>query len=412
MGEIVLLTGRPEDEIVGRLDTKLVGPKGAKVEIPRPTLGNITTILEYDSRWTGRLEWSDFAGIATIRDETGARVDITDEMETEVALWLDAVYQIVIGTPKVGEAMRVVAARHRYHPVAEYLEGLRWDGRRRLERYLADYLGAEDTPLHQVVGVRWFISAVARVMQPGCKVDTVLILVGRQEAGKSGSFRRLCADEAWFSDSLIDFRSKDAYQTIQGLWIYELAELDTLRRSDNSAVKAFLSAQQDRYRRSYGRNVVTVPRQCVFVGSTNEAEFLSDPTGSRRFWPVRVADSIDLDGISRARDQLWAEAVQLYREGEQWWLTREESASLRAVSELYQQADSWEEIIREWLAGRMPGPGGGVTVRDVLVDALEIPAGQHKRGDQMRVAGILSRVGYHRVRAQREGRRMYLWVRQ
>ena len=202
------------------------------------------------------------------------------------------------------------------------MTALAWDGRLRLRRWLADYLGAHDRGQPKdayvcEVGFRWLVSAIARVMEPGSQADYALVLEGPQGAGKTTALRIL-ASERYFSDSLPhDLSSKDARDHLRGKWIVELPELAQFRKSEIETVKSFLSRREERYRPAYGRHEVTFRRQCVFAGSTNESEFLVDTTGNRRFWPI-ACGTIELDALAADRDQLLAEAVHAYRVGERW----------------------------------------------------------------------------------------------
>ena len=248
---------------------------------------------------------------------------------------------------------------------------------------------------------------MARVYRPGCKVDTTLMLSGVQGSLKSTILAALAVREEWFSDSTIDFRSKDAYQLLPGVWIYELAELEALRGVHASTLKAFLSSRRDRYRPSYGRNTVVTPRQTVFLGSTNDAEFLSDPTGSRRFWPVRVGKP-NLAALERDRDQIWAEAAHLFKAGTQWWLDPGAERDLRRHSEAFRQVDAWEPVVEDWLAQQAARP---LTVAEIVEGALHKKAADIRPEDTMRVGTILVRLGFEKERTTVRGRRSTRWKR-
>jgi predicted P-loop ATPase len=240
---------------------------------------------------------------------------------------------------------------------------------------------------------RFLVSAVARVMNPGCKVDTVLVLVGKQGAKKSTFFAELA--KGWFLDSAIDIHSKDAYEQLRRGWIIEWSELEALRRSrDASAIKAFVTSQVDVYRPAYGRVAKEHPRQCVFVGTTNDQEFLSDPTGNRRWWPLAVKDSIDIKTLRAIRDQIWAEAVELYLANEQHWLTDEEEAAIQPERQRHMVSDLWEKTVIGY-AAKEPK----VYVRDVLIEGLEMEEKDITKIDQMRVADILKNHGFLRHRS-------------
>jgi predicted P-loop ATPase len=252
------------------------------------------------------------------------------------------------------------------------------------------------------------ISAVARIMQPGCKVDHMLILEGPQGAKKSSALRIL-AGEQWFTDELAEIGSKDAAQQMRGVWIIEIAELDAISRAEVSRIKAFLTRIVDRYRPPYERYVIDVPRQCVFAGSVNPDTYLRDETGNRRFWPIRCG-SIDLDALRRDRDQLWAEAVARYREGAIWWIEdRNLIATAQAEQEVRYHADAWDARIDRWLTFERRRVNHGypgyddwreeeveradsladVSVGEILEQALDIEPARWTRSDQMRVGAYL-----------------------
>jgi len=215
------------------------------------------------------------------------------------------------------------------------------------------------------------IGAVARAMDPGCKNDQMLVLEGDQGTGKSTGVRYLFGDR-FFTDELPDFHSKDSFLQLQGSWCVEVAELAALSKAEVKDVKKFLSRLVDKYRPPFGRLTIQVPRRTVLIGTVNPEEgqgYLKDPTGGRRFWPVETS-RIDLQGILRDRDQLWAEAVHAYRAGERWHLEDVEAiAEALEQQELRRETDPWEPIIAEWLRGR-----SSCTVSEVLTDALKIPA--------------------------------------
>ena len=167
------------------------------------------------------------------------------------------------------------------------------------------FLGVPDSPFVRAVGAKWMISAVARIFKPGCKADCALILEGLQGLGKSTAARVIA--DPWFSDEIAEFGSKDAAMQLSGVWVIELAELDSMNRAGVDVVKSFISRSNDRFRPPYGRRVTEVRRQCVFVGTVNGNDYLKDETGGRRFWPVQC-ESIDIDALRRNRTQLWAEA--------------------------------------------------------------------------------------------------------
>lgn len=384
----------PDDLVYARLEKY---PKNG-LFYPTSSLANIVTVLDFDRRWAGKVGLNLLAGVVEVHGEP-----LADHMESEIALWLNTHYQIGAPTPRVHEAIVTVAHRHEYHPVRDYLRSLEWDGVERLDSVPVWCFHSPDLPIYGVMFRRWAISCVARVMNPGCKVDTTLILVGKQGTKKSSVLAAM-AGEQWFADSSIQVTSKDAYQQLLGVWVYELGELDSLKRAESSAVKQFLAARRDHYRPSYGRNVVDVPRQVVFVGSTNETEFLIDPTGSRRYFPIPCYGTVDLEAVRTCRDQLWAEALVRYTAHEVWWLEGEENDRLREVSEVYQQTDSWDGYVSDYVSGRYEA-----SIAEIMENGLGISKGDQKRSDQMRVASVLVRLGWEKERRREPGGRSVKW---
>lgn len=211
---------------------------------------------------------------------------------------------------KILDALPLIAERNAYHPVCDYLRGLEWDGTERIDRWMIDYLGAEDTPLNRAFGRKILCAAVRRIRQPGCKFDSMLVLEGPQEIGESSAIRALSHDGKWFTDQLeVGADPKVTIEKTSGAWIVEMPELDGMGRRDTNRVKSFITTVEDRARLSYARFATTRPGQFVLFGTTNETQYLSDLTGNRRFWIVRTR-SADPAGIVAIRDQLWAEAAQ------------------------------------------------------------------------------------------------------
>ena len=400
---------RQIDEVRGHLahprDASVRGDNGVRVwtKPPHKTSSNVRDVLRLDPAFRAHLSLNEFSGQVEWRGRLLEDADIT-----EIRLAIADTYKLDVSAGIMHEIIVYVARELRHHPVRDWLEEIRWDGVPRVDTLLSYYAGCADTDLHRTLSRRFLISCVARVMQPGCKVDTVLILAGPQGYGKSTFFRALTG-AAWFRDSTIDLRNKDAYMSLRGAWIYEMAELAAMRPRDAETVKAFLSAQVDHYRPPYGRTQVEQRRQCVFVGTTNEPSFLSDPTGARRFWPATVERMPRVSEVERDRAQLWAEAVVAYKRGERWWLEVNEDDALSEAHEQYQHEDPWVPKVERWLATNVSS--GGFSIEDLLNDAIEKPADRQMRGDEMRLGGILAGLGYVRSRVRRNGRRCYVWSR-
>jgi predicted P-loop ATPase len=282
--------------------------------------------------------------------------------------------------------------------VRHYLNALQWDGTPRLDTWLITHCHADDTAYVRAVGRRFPISAVARIYQPGCKVDHMPILEGSQGKQKSEAIRTLAVQDAWFTDRLSHISTKDAQQEAGGTWLIEIAEMDALTRASSSSAKSYVTRRVDRFRPPYGKHIGTFPRQCVFCGTINPpvGGYLKDPTGARRFWPIACHGMIDLDGIKRDRNQLWAEAVHRYKAGEAWWMeTPELEALAKAEQDERFKIDVWTETVEAWL-----GESKDTSVSEVLEGALEITAHDQTRSAQMRVADILTHLGFEKYRAR------------
>lgn len=310
---------------------------------------------------------------------------------------LSALHGASFARSVVLDAVTDAAHEHPRHEVRTYLDALRWDGAPRIGRWLTTYLGAEQTAYVEQVSAWWIISAVARIYQPGCQCDHVLVLSGSQGAGKSSAVRILAGD--WYLGSLPDLRDKDAVQVLQGRWLVELGELDALRGAAGTRIKDFLSQTVDVYRPSYGRVSVRRRRQCVFVGTTNEEHYLVDATGARRFWPVPVRQ-LDRPALARDRDQIWAEAVVQYRQGAPWWPEAIHSQTLEAQQDAHYVGDEWEPIVAAWATTRAE-----FTIGDVLAGAIKLPTERWDRTAQTRVGIILRRLGFGYQRARKDGAR-------
>jgi len=310
-----------------------------------------------------------------------------------VMKWLAQQYNLRVKASHVIEAVSVVAHDHAFHPVRQYLRKLQWDQVPRLESWLTDVMGVKATDYSSKVGKRWMLSAVARVMKPGCKADSVMILEGAQGAGKSTAMSILGGE--WFMDTPFALGDKDGFQAIRGKWIVELGELDSFNKAESTKAKQFFSASTDTYRESYGRRTMDVPRQCVFVGTTNQDEYLKDATGNRRYWPV-ACTKVDLDLLRSMRDQLWAEAVFCYDAGDLWWVTLDEAAMFGEEQDERFVVDEWEGPILTWLEESQIGET--TTGSEVLANALKLDFGHWGKPEQMRVGAIMHRLGWRRVR--------------
>ena len=304
----------------------------------------------------------------------------------------------------VMQAIRALAEDRAYHPVQDYLAGLRWDGTARLAAVSSEILHAEGDDAERALAARmvrcWFISAVARALKPGCQVDTSLVLVGHQGLRKSGFFRALASD-AWFADTEVKIGDKDGLQQIHAAWITEWGEIDRITSARHAGeVKAFIARRTDTFRPPYGRITENFHRSCVIVGSTNSEQFLTDPTGSRRFWCVRVGGRIDLELARRWRDQLWAEAVAAHRAGEHWWLEDDEDRAREEGAERHRLRDPWEAVVDRYVSTKWRADIAAdssrrwLTTALILERAVDLPAKDRTRAHEMRVGEVMRALGY------------------
>ena len=323
------------------------------------TISNVLIILQNDSLLTGKivlnqlLNQMEVCGKLPWGKSSG---EFSDTDFNEILYYLEVNYNFAAKS-KTESALDIASSRAAYHPIRQYIDSLKWDGKARVSTALIDYLGAEDTPYVRAVTRKTLVAAVARVYQPACKFDYMLVMVGKQDLGKSTFFRKIAGDN-FFSDSLkmTDMQSKTGPEKLSGKWILENAELAGARKAEVEDIKSFLSCQSDRYRAAYGKFAKDYPRQCIIVGSTNvEDGFLRDQSGNRRFWPVKVSDKRahtpwDIDAT--IRDQIWAEAKHLYDGGETIYLSREQEESAKIIQEEFTEENPYFGPIQEYLECR------------------------------------------------------------
>ncbi|WP_186047396.1 VapE domain-containing protein [Burkholderia gladioli] len=370
-----------------------------------PTLGNVHLILSNHAEWRGVIAQDDFAGRVVKRRVPpfgqGALGEWTDMDDHRSTLWLSQKYGLNVRPDIVMNAVLLVADATHFHDIREYLNTLEWDGVERVKSMPATYLHVADSEYVQLAFMKWMIAAVARVMQPGCKVDNVLILEGRQGWRKSTALKVL-AGKQWFTDTPIQIGNKDTYAVMAGKWIIELAELDSLNKTDSSAAKSFFATETDRFRNFYGKRATDVHRQCVFAGSVNFDAYLKDESGNRRYWPLRCGGLVDIDGIARARDQLWAEAVHLYRQGVVWHVTEAE----RPLFEV-EQAERYEGDVYEDVIGKQIAHSSRTTMEEILRDVLRLDSSKWTLPEQRRIGKALKSLGWVRKRESTGSRGWY-----
>ena len=324
------------------------------------TLNNVMLIAQNAAELNGCARKDNFTGRILVSPELPWKSDSvywSDTDTTELRRYFDTKYKIRPSKQDAKDAVMAVAAKQSFHPVQNYLTALKWDGIPRLDTLFVDYLGAADNTYTRAVTRKSFVGAVARVMTPGCKFDYMLVLVGEQGRNKSSILSTLAGPD-WFSDSMVTFEGKNAFEAVTGKWIIEVPEMHAFDKVTMNQAKAFITKQSDFYRAAYAEFPEDRPRQCVFFGTTNESECLRDHTGGRRFWPL------DIDVVPRTktvtndlpgeRDQLWAEAFVRWQAGERLYLPDELELVARGVQEEHRETSSREGIVREFMERPVP----------------------------------------------------------
>ena len=326
----------------------------------------------------------------------------TDNDVGRVQEWIQRAGVERIGKEAVHQAVDLRAEERAFHPVRDYLDAVRWDGKPRLDQWMVTYLGAPSSPYAESIGRMFLVAMVARIYQPGVKADYMVVLEGEQGDRKSTTCRILGGP--WFSDNLPDLATgKDVSQHLAGKWLIEIGEMASMSRSEADDLKAFITREVERYRPPYGRKEIIQPRQCLFIGTTNRSAYLRDETGGRRFWPIKIG-AADVETLARDRDQLFAEAVHAYRAGAQWWPDDEFERLTIAPEQAHRyEADAWEEPLAAFLA-----TADRVTISDLARAALRIETARIGTADQRRIAAVLERLGWQRAPKDSKGIRW--WV--
>lgn len=365
----------------------------------RNNLENTVTILTLDSRWSDRLWYNERTHADMIDDD-----QLLDAHVAEIRIWISQHYGFEPGKDRMFDAVSVVTHRNRRNALTDWLDSIEWDGTNRVDTWMEKAFDCESSDYYRSVARKFLISACARAYQPGCKVDTVLLLIGEQGLGKSTLLRTLAGD-AWFGDTELQLNSKDAYMVLARAWIYEIAELTSFRRSDAEKVKAFITSQVDSIRKPFARKAENYPRHTCIVATSNDETPLTDPTGSRRFWPVKMQEYADLDWLKENRDQIWAEAREAYKSGEVWHLSRDmEAEQKRIAEERFTEEDPVLGVLARWLER----PGYDVfTLTDVYQKGL---AGATV--SSMRVSRLLRHLGAAPLKRRRaDNERVSQWIK-
>ena len=348
-------------------------------------------------------------------------------------LYFERVYKIWSPLKFKDALLAVTSSERVYHPIKEYFKTLKWDKVSRLDTLLVDYLGAKDNIFVREVTRKTFCAAVTRIFEPGKKFDSILVLCGPQGIGKSTLFSKL--GKEWYSDSLslCDMKDKTAAEKLQGYWLLELGELAGIKKVDVEVIKSFISRTDDKFRKAYGVNVESNPRSNIIVGTTNsEGGFLRDITGNRRFWPVMVSGNSNLKPWDlKDVDQIWAEALYRYEQGEELYLKGDVSKMAKIAQQEAMESDDREGIILDYLETLLPTNWNEMTLyeRRAYLNNKELIASKGivrkseicimeiwcecffrerqdlKRTDSYEIEGILNRIGgWERMTSNKSGK--------
>ncbi len=322
----------------------------------RSTISNFLLIIENEPLLKSKIAYNEFSNRAVVigklpwRSEDN-KSDWNDVDDSGLREFIEKYYGIS-STAKCADALALSFEKHSFHPIKEYLNNLMWDGAKRIDTLFIDYLGAEDNSYVRTVTRKIIVAAVGRVFVPGIKFDNMPVLSGPQGIGKSTIIKKLGRD--WYSDSLTTVTGKEAYEQLQGVWMLEMGEMMATKKADIEATKHFLSKTEDIYRVAYGRRTSRFPRQCVFIGTTNDSEFLRDRTGNRRFWPVDVGviphtKTVWSNMDKYEVDQIWAEALELWMNKEPLYLSKEEEKEAAKQQDSHSEESAKAGLIEEYL---------------------------------------------------------------
>lgn len=357
-------------------------------------LANVVDILEHDENWKGVIAYDEFAQrVVKLKkppywNDVGQPGEWDAQDDARTAMWMTKLYRFSPSAAMVAEGIEVLARSNVVNPPKDWLNSLQWDGVRRVDNWMLDFMGVPFTDYTKRVARWFFMGMVKRVFEPGCKFDYCLVLEGPQGRKKSSALAAIGGE--WYGDTDLDLHNKDSMSALRGKMLYEFSELGSVAKAEATKQKSFLSRQVDEYRPVYGRREIRAPRQLIFTGTTNEWEWNKDPTGGRRFWPVAVVQEIDVDGLKESRDQLFAEAVAMVREGLRYWPTATEQADIFDKEQL---ARTIQESYVDALFEKVNEQVGEFSLHYAVTEWLKIDAAKITRDIQTRVGTALRQLG-------------------
>ena len=372
---------------------------------PRGNRKNLAIIFENDSEYS-TLQYHDHSTTIYLKGEKIEKAGWED-----IALDLEERYRLEVKDKALSSALFRVAFHKQIYPIKDYLEGLEWDGVERLATYATDILKAETTAdnreLIEIMSTKMFIGPVARIFEPGCEMHSMPIFIGDKGVGKSMCIKLVSPQVEWFDRTNIKIGDKSALEHIHqtGVWLQEMAELADFQGKHANKIKSFLTTEKDRYRIVYDKDLVYKPRRICFFGTSNDYQILDDGW-ERRFWIFKITDKVDLNWIIENRNQLWAEAVHLYKSGKEWHLLPNEEQMLRTYQESFLVDDPWAWGVAACIDHRIKFGEPGATT-DEIMEWIQLPVSQRHTGNSRRVAQICRDNGFVLIRT-RKGR---FWTR-
>lgn len=377
-----------------------------------PNLDIAVTILESDPYFDNGIWYDEFLNRFLTGNPPREWKD-ADDIATRLYIQRECGIK-KISRGDVCEALALIATRNKRNCVKQWVESLQWDKTPRIEHMLSDHFGVDETAYTLAVSKNFWLSMIARIMKPGCQVDNMMVLIGKQGAKKSSALRIIGGD--WFAEQHQDASNPKAFaEIIQGKILIEISEMDSFNKATITSVKQIVTCVSDRYRNPYDRHATDHPRQCIFAGTTNREDWGGDVTGARRFWPIRIPHGhiVDIAAIAKNREQYFAEALAIYLNGATWWEMPEEETEDHQ-SALY-TPPAWVEPIQNYIEFednvRRVEPITELRISDIMSEALKLEKSQWNKGSEMRIAECLTHLGFSRKKRRVGTQTHWLWVK-